>query len=165
VARYAASHPAGARTERLRCGMCGHWWARAVQGGREPRWCSDRCKQRAYRDRDTAAAAWASERARRDRVRGRAEPQADGWDEAEWESWWRRATAPPPAGPQYMTAGQARAELLRLAGVAGVAVEGLSLRKVYRLTAKRLHPDAEGDPEVFKLLSVVKHILDEAGLL
>jgi hypothetical protein len=57
VARRGWQGETGESTETLRCAECGQRWRRPAQGGRRPRYCSDACKQHAYRSRQAAARA------------------------------------------------------------------------------------------------------------
>jgi hypothetical protein len=178
MARYARADPSsGVRTEELRCGLCGLTWGRVVMPGREPRWCSDRCKQRAYRDPDAAARGWEAERRRRERMRGRtgAEP-GDGEHRRDRSGWagdsaggsreqWAKAGSrwrPPPRGTQ-MSVDQARVLVFQLAGLVDNGTT--TVKSAYRAAARRVHPDVGGQVEAFQRLEQAMTVLAAAELL
>lgn len=55
-----ARHGWEGSNETFTCAQCGTRWRRPTQGGRAPKFCSDACKQQAYRDRVRQQAAASS---------------------------------------------------------------------------------------------------------
>ncbi len=162
------------RSERLVC-ECGFSWTRLVQPGRSPRWCSDACKQRGYREEVKARAAEEAARAEEEAAWRR-------WQE-EWEARQqqrrqeeeqRQQRAAGGSGGSYSSAGrrpgrlsvaEARALVFKLAKLADNGAT--TLKRAYWTAAKLHHPDHHHhvDGELFKVLSEAAAVLKAADLL
>ena len=148
--------------ERLRCAGCGFSWTRPRQGGRRPEWCSDACKQRAYRQREAE---------RREEARRQAEWQ-EQWEARERardeEERRRRASSGSSSGFSARRSTMTAAEARRIVfDVAEMADDGTAdaLRRAWRRAVRRVHPDhnPHRDGEDFKRLERAYDLLKRAG--
>ena len=179
MARYGWQGETGEFEEMFTCAQCGTRWQRPAQGGRAPKYCSDRCKQTAYRDRaSSAAGSRASGGASGSRSRSSAGAGGRGSSSggSAYSSWSTGAsgghssTSGATGGrsefhQKHMTTAQARVTIFRIAGLDDDG--GRTVKSAYRLASRKLHPDTGSSPEqeeLFKLLSLAKSVLDKAGL-
>lgn len=132
--------------QRLVCGWCEMRWNRPRRRGPTPRWCSDACKQAAWRTR-VGAEQFAERRRRAEAERVRRLRVAG------LHALYRAIDALHP-----LPTAQARSLLPELAGAERHSTTGP--KALYRAAAARWHPDLQdGDEEVFKLLQEAYRIV------
>ncbi|TDT93298.1 DnaJ-like protein [Streptomyces sp. 846.5] len=183
VARNVREKPRA--SERLWCEMCSHSWTRPVQGGKRPRYCSDACKQRAYRQRVKAEretereaaereAQWQREYAQRERLRQERAERERSRAGGSWSSTGFGGSSGRSGSGSSSSAGSGRASALTIAeatriifDLAGLVLDAGSttIKKAYRIAARRHHPDMGGDTEKFQLLEAAAAVLKLADLL
>jgi hypothetical protein len=189
MARHGWQGETGESTQSFACEQCGTRWRRPTQGGRAPRYCSDACKQHAYRSRKAADAA---RKARSGRASGASSGAQSGsaggsarggthgqGSYSSWSDWSSGHGSSSGAGGRSTSAGNGRSEFharsmssgearRTIFRIAGLADDGLtSVKKAYRSASRKLHPDhgaTQEEAELFKLLSLAKSILEKAGL-
>jgi hypothetical protein len=188
MARHGWQGETGESTQSFVCAQCGTRWRRPAQGGRAPRYCSDACKQHAYRSRKAAEAArkarsgrasGASSGAQSGSAGGSTRGGAYGQGSSSHSSWSSGHGSSSGAGgrstsanngrsefhARHMSTSEARRTIFRIAGLAD---DGLtSAKKAYRSASRKLHPDQGStaeQAELFKLLALAKSILEKAGL-
>jgi len=141
MARYGWQGETGEFERLHRCGYekCENTWRRPYQGGRAPRYCSDACKQAAYRLR-TRLRAEAAERLNAEYERLREETAERLKAQREQQ----RVKATPSHSVKSMTHDQAWSLIFREAG--WDADDGAhTVKAAYRRAARLLHPDV-ADP-------------------
>ncbi|MFC0843577.1 hypothetical protein ACFH04_07515 [Streptomyces noboritoensis] len=130
------------RVQRLVCGWCEMQWNRPRRRGPAPRWCSDACKQAAWRSR-VGPEELSVRRRRAETERAKA-----------LQLTWYRAVFRSISPLHPLPTATAQSLLVELAGHAPDSTAGAKL--LYRKAATRWHPDlTHGDEEVFKLLEHV----------
>ncbi|WP_331725860.1 J domain-containing protein [Streptomyces sp. NBC_00470] len=128
----------GRRTERIECERCGLAWNRLVAAGQRPKFCSDACKQAAWRERVGAA-----ELSRRRRAAEEARRQRQLIEGYQEELAQLSALMP-------LSRWRALELLYELAGDTGSIRD--SPARLYKTAALSWHPDRGGDHQVFQLL-------------
>ncbi|MEU7095895.1 DnaJ domain-containing protein [Kitasatospora aureofaciens] len=147
-----------------------------MQSGRPPKWCSDACKARGYREAKAAAAAEKERQAEEERAQQAAwerlqEEQRRRHAEyerrrAEEEERQRRARSSSSGFRRgRLSTVDARAVLFDLAELRDDGVT--TLKTAYRTAARLHHPDHHHgkDDAAFKRLSEAAAVLKDAGLL
>lgn len=185
MARHGWQGSTGEYDETFTCAECGRRWARPAQGARAPKFCSDACKQRAYRARKQAAGASAAGAGRGSGGASGARAGSAGGSAggssgrggsghsggqqgsssySSWSSGSGRQRARATHSERDMSTAEARRTVFRIAEVPD---DGSSVKRAYRRATRILHPDKGSTPEqseLFKLLTLAKTVLDKAGL-
>jgi len=139
------SVPADDSTQPLSCGLCGLGWNRPRKPGRVPRYCSDRCKQAAWRQR-----VGPEEYRRRERASEQRRRRA--WTLAMYHREFAAVTAKNP-----LKTSRVMPLLRELAGA--TPWDPRPAVRLYKTAALQWHPDTpDGDHHVFQLLNEAHRI-------
>lgn len=147
MARHARSVPAGPDSVRLRCRHCDLEWNQPRRRGQVPRYCSDACKQAAYRSRTDPAQA-------RDRRRA---AEAEATRRARLHNY--RILAASLDSRNRLDIETAIDLVFDMAEVFDPDAD-VSLKTAYRRASRNWHPDLpDGNMQAFQLLQHAREII------